>query len=329
MRRAAALALLAPVLVSAAPAPSPRQDPPAALRRLVVEHINAARAEAGLPPYRVDLLLERVGDRHCRDLIADDTSGHFSTSGVPPYLRYLLAGGNGFHRENASAYDTTGTIAAEQLAGILVASVDRMLAEAPPSDGHRRTLLDPDATHIGVGLAITARQVRMTHEVATELAEVRARPAPSSRPGQVVRFSGLLPSPWEAVQLELLWEPLPRPLTAQQAAAIGAYRYPGRRALYLNGGLVTGDGTPVAAPPSASGSLQTGPGGRFLYRWRTSASPGVEIAVLLARRAQGDRVLVPVATAATVVTDDGTLPAAMAPWSNLGLPFHHPTDGRE
>ena len=31
------------------------------------------------------------------------------------------------------------------------------MEEKPPADGHRRTILDPEATHVGVGYAIGPR----------------------------------------------------------------------------------------------------------------------------------------------------------------------------
>jgi uncharacterized protein YkwD len=145
-----------PVRVSP-PAAPPMVFSPAAPWRAepaaVVTQINAARAELGLPPLAYDSTLERVGDAHCGILVEEGGDAHFSRSGVPPYLRYLLAGGNGFHRENVGSYSTTGRVADSALAQILYRSVAEMLAEVPPNDGHRRSLLDPWVTHLGVGLA--------------------------------------------------------------------------------------------------------------------------------------------------------------------------------
>ena len=41
---------------------------------------------------------------------------------------------------------------------------ENMLREKPPSDGHRRTILDPEATHVGVGWAAENGRFQMAQE---------------------------------------------------------------------------------------------------------------------------------------------------------------------
>jgi hypothetical protein len=195
----------------------------------VVAQINAARAELKLPALAYDSLLERVGDAHCAIIVEEGGGGHFSRAGVPPYLRYLLAGGHGFHRENVSSYSTTGSVTGVELGGILRRSVEEMLAEVPPDDGHRRSLLEPWVTHIGVGLAVRGGDVRMTHELATEVAESWTPPSLFAMPGSPVELSGRLSRPWRPEAVEVLWEELPRPLTDARLRAIRSYGYPQRR----------------------------------------------------------------------------------------------------
>ncbi|HLE60169.1 MAG TPA: CAP domain-containing protein, partial [Thermoanaerobaculaceae bacterium] len=221
----ARVALLPP----ASPVPSSPGEPWRSERTAVVAQINSARAELGFPPLAYDSTLERVGDMHCRILIEERGDGHFSRSGVPPYLRYLLAGGNGFHRENVGSYSTMGRVADSALARILLISVEDMLAEVPPNDGHRRSLLDPWVTHVGVGLAVRGGEVRMTHELATEVTQSWAPPPAAAAPGTALALSGRLARPWQPEVVEVLWEELPRPLSDAQLHAIRAYGYPERR----------------------------------------------------------------------------------------------------
>ena len=302
-----------PVQVAAAGPATPE-------RAAVVDRINQARAAAGLPDLAADGLLERVGNAHCEIQIEEGTEGHFSHSGVPPYLRYLLAGGHGFHRENAAMYSSSAAVPEAALGRILAGSVAAMLAELPPDDGHRRALLDPDVTHIGVGLAVRGGEVRMTHELATEAAVAWSAPPAAAKPRSAVALAGTLARAWRPVAAEVLWGPLPRPLSTAEANAIHAYGYPPARATFAANqplGQLGGDGARGTAGPAAPFAVDRF--GNFTLKWSTGAGEGIEIIVVLATRGSGHQ-LVPVAAAATVVTTAGTLPPDLAFWHTLAGP---------
>ncbi len=276
-----------------------------------MRQINSARAQAGVPPLAPDALLERVGDLHCETLLSEGGQGHFSRSGVPPYVRYLLAGGNGFHMENAASYSSSAAVGEGGLGAILAQSVASMLAESPPDDGHRRALLDRNLTHIGVGIAVRGGEVRMTHELATEAATRWSPPAIIARPGSAAVLTGALARPWRPVGVEVLRAPLPRPLSDAEARAIRSYAYPAPRLRFTASRSASG-GNSVAA-------FRVDGFGNFDVRWATGARDGIEIAVVFATR--GDRSEpVPVAAAATVVTRTGVLPPDLAPWRRLAVP---------
>jgi uncharacterized protein YkwD len=276
-------------------------------RTAVVAQINAARAAADLGPLAYDSLLERVGDAHCRILIEEGGDGHFSRSGVAPYLRYLLTGGSGYHQENVGSYSTTGKVADSALARILSASLEDMLAEVPPNDGHRRALLDPWVTHVGVGVAVRGGEVRVTHELATKVTQSWTPPPAVAAPGTPVGLSGRLTKPWQPEAVEVLWEELPRPLPDAQLRTIRAYGYPQRKATF--------EATRVAAPEGTA-AFTVDRLGAFRFRWSAGPHEGVEIVLLWARHGQ-DRQLVPVVASATVVVETGELPPELAFWQGL------------
>ena len=314
------LALL-PGCAPLATLPAPRVEgapgqPWRAEREAVVAQINSARAEARLAPLAYDVTLERVGNTHCEVLVTESGEGHFSRSGVPPYLRYFLAGGHGFHRENATMYSSTLPLAQGALGGILARSVASMLAEVPPDDGHRRALLDRDVTHIGVGLAARGGEVRMTHELATEAATAWSAPPSAAKPRTGMVLAGKLARQWRAAAAEVLWEPLPEPLSDIQARVIRSYSYPERRVLYQANRAESGGG-PAAIPFTVDRF------GNFALRWSTGPAEGVEIAVILAMR-EASSELVPVAASATVVTVTGDLPPELVLWRRLAVPIAHP-----
>jgi uncharacterized protein YkwD len=312
----AACARLRPAPV--VPTPAPATGPLAAERAAVVVRLNRARADAGLPELATDAVLERVGNAHCELLIEEGTEGHFSRSGVPPYLRYFLAGGHGFHRENAARYSSSAAIPGRALDTIVTRSLTSMLSELPPDDGHRRTILDPDATNIGIGLAVRGGELRETHELAVEVATEWSAPAAVARPRGAVALAGALARPWRPAMAQILWEPLPRPLSTAEANAIRAYGYPPPRVTFAANrpsepcaGAARAD---AVASPFAVDRF-----GHFSLKWSTGTGEGVEIAVVLARRGDDGR-LIPVAAAATVVTEAGTLPPELAFWHTLAGP---------
>jgi hypothetical protein len=176
-----------------------------------VDAINAARRAAGTPALVYDGLLERVGDLHCKLLLEEVGDGHFSVSGVPPYLRYLLAGGSGYHRENAFRYSRTGSGGDINLRQVVLDGVAAMLGEKPPDDGHRQALLEAAVTHIGVGLTRLGGEVRMSHELATEVTESWAPPPIVAVPRSVLVLSGRVAKPWRAAAAAVLLAVVTRP----------------------------------------------------------------------------------------------------------------------
>ena len=312
------------VLVLAACAPVGRRGPgtppveavpPAApwaeTKQRVLEAVNLARRQAGLAPVAWDRVAERVGDAFCARLADEGGVGHVVADGVPPYLRYVLAGGDGFHRQNVGAYDSTGTIDTAGLSDIALLLLDGMLTEQPPDDGHRETILDPFATHLGVGVAVVGGAVRVSHEfTARRVVDWRPPPA-AARPLTALRLEGAVAAPLEVAAVEVLWQPLPEARPAD-AGPMRVYGYPPSRAMF--GASARGPSRPATG---AVESLATGSRGRFTFSWRTGPAQGVELLVVWAGARRSGARLEPVGLATTVVTADGGLPPALAAWAAL------------
>jgi uncharacterized protein YkwD len=278
--------------------------------------INAARADAGLGPVAWDATLERVGDTFCGALLAEMAVGHVAADGVPPYLRALLAGEIGFHRENVGSFDSTATVDRDEVEGIALVMLESMLAETPPDDGHRRTILEPTATHLGVGVAVLGGSVRVAHEMSSRGAVAWRPPPLVVRPFDAARLGGRLARPWRPTGVEVLWDPLPEP-RAPGTPPVRTYAYPAVRS-FTSGGD-SGLGPLGFYRPDDAATLKLD-GDGFTFVWKAGAGPGVETTVVWARRNAGERSLTPVASAATVVTPDGTLPPALQKWAALRTP---------
>jgi uncharacterized protein YkwD len=285
--------------------------PWAGTKRRVLDEVNAARHNAGLAPVAWDAVLERSGDAFCERLVAEGGVGHVAADGVPPYLRYVLAGGDGFHRQNVGALDSTGTVDPAAIDVIALELLASMLAEQPPDDGHRETILDPLATHLGVGVAVADGAVRVSHEFASRRVLDWRPPPATARPLTVVGLEGSVAPPLEVAAVEVLWQPLPEARPAD-AGPVRAYGYPPSRAMFAAPAQRS-----VRLGAGAVEALVTDRGGRFAFTWRTGPHEGVELAVVWAGRRRAGARLQPVGLTATVVTGDGTLPSALAAWAAL------------
>jgi uncharacterized protein YkwD len=227
-----------PLFSSGTPVPVVRQGPeravisyaerfPEAKARLFAR-LNEERRAAGVPPVAYDLLAARAGDAFCLDTARTRSSGHWDTAGRPPYLRWGLAGGVDYSAENFGSLTRTGANVAEaEVPERLLDAHEGMMAEVPPADGHRRTVLDPLWTHVGIGAAVVGGEFRMAEEFsrhAVEWVELPAAPLPA---GASAPFAVKLPAGWELAAIEVGFEAPAQPMSRAEIARRGSYAYPG------------------------------------------------------------------------------------------------------
>ena len=216
----------------AAPAPGAVLDetypadasPSDRVKRAVWARINSDRADAGLAALAWDEAASRVADAFCAEQVAERTRGHFLRDGVPPYARTGLAGVFGYQSENSASWTTTSTAFEETPTALALSSHRAMLEEKPPNDGHRRAILDPEATHVGVGWAMGSGRFHLSQEFfARGLDRLSVR---TDARGAAVRFEGRSRPPWRLRFVTVAREPIPRPLSREEASARTSYRYP-------------------------------------------------------------------------------------------------------
>jgi uncharacterized protein YkwD len=191
------------------------------------ERLNRERRAAGAPPVAYDLLGASVGDAFCLDAATSRTSGHWDAAGRPPYLRWALAGGVDYHAENFSALTRTGADVDEgEVSRLLLDFHGQMMAERPPADGHRRTVLDPAWTHVGIGAAVAAGEFRMVEEYSRRVVLWVEVPRAPVSAGARAPFAVKLPPGWALASLEVGYEPAPRPMSREEVRRRGSYAYP-------------------------------------------------------------------------------------------------------
>jgi len=188
--------------------------------------INAERRAHGAPPLAYDLLGAKVGDEFCEDAARNRTSGHWDLAGRAPYLRWALAGGVDPHAQNFAAESRRGYDFTEPAAELLKRLHAAFMEETPPDDGHRRTVLDPTWTHVGIGYAIVGGELRMTEEYSRRVLEWAELPAGPAKAGTGALVVLKLPAGWSVGVVEVAWEGFPKPMSRAEIAARGAYGLP-------------------------------------------------------------------------------------------------------
>ena len=208
---------------AAAPYAEPELDAKAAL----LARINADRAAAGLSLLAYDLVAAKAGDAFCLDAARTGVMGHWDLAGRAPYDRFADAGGVDWNAENFSGTSRRGeAFRKDELVGLLLGAHRGMMQERPPDDGHRRTILDPKWTHVGIGVALEGGEFRMTEEFTRHAAVWVEAPASRVRAGRTVPVNVQLPKGWTLAVVEIAHERFPRPLTAKEIRARTSYAFP-------------------------------------------------------------------------------------------------------
>jgi uncharacterized protein YkwD len=203
------------------------------LRAELLRMINRDRAKFGLAPVQLDAQASVIGDAYCQTQIRNGTTGHFTTDGESPYMRYSFAGGNDGMSENAAAWSANYGFSDRALYDMMRRSESAMMSEVAPHDGHRRTILDPAATHVGIGLAWERGEFRLTQEFIRRYLEW-SRPLPRSVASpQPILCSGRAARGYDVEAITVHHEGLPQPMAAVTANAIETYKLPDSRREYL------------------------------------------------------------------------------------------------
>ena len=110
------------------------------VREEMLARVNAARRKAGLKPLRFNSELDKAAQRHAEDMLARGYFDHESPSGTTVRERSRAAGYNwGAIGENIAFGQT---------------SVGEVIETWMGSPGHRKNILGPNFSELGIGLAL-------------------------------------------------------------------------------------------------------------------------------------------------------------------------------
>lgn len=132
-------------IVQPTPQPTPQPQPQPVPTELTIEEakllslINAERISRGLQPFQVDMKLVGTARAKATDMAVYNYFSHTSPRLGTSYEQMVKAGITGYYM-----------LGAENIA--FARNVDEAHYNFMHSDGHRRNILDPRHTHIGLGV---------------------------------------------------------------------------------------------------------------------------------------------------------------------------------
>src|ERR1044072_6125599 len=180
-------------------------------RERLLQQVNDDRAAAKLSQLKLDELACQVASEHARDMASGGFLSHWGSDRRKPFHRYSMAGGTAAVQENCSSAEDIGSVTPASVFTDLHDMHESMLNEKPPHDGHRKTILDPYHTHVGFGIALNSRSLRLDELYLARYVSIDPIIG-DPRPGATVRLSGRLLNANHFVnEIDVYYDPLPTP----------------------------------------------------------------------------------------------------------------------
>ena len=187
--------------------------------------INEEREVEKVPPVALDDLATEVATKHAWDLIKGEFTSHWGRDGLKPYHRYSFAGGTEATAENVSAADNTWSMKAQDLKQDTAYLHLRLYQEKPPNDGHRKTILNPEHTHVGIGVVVHELRLRVVELFLSRYVDVKPV-VREAKPGLTCYLQERFGAPYRFNNLEVHYEPLPEPPDPEWLRASRSYSLP-------------------------------------------------------------------------------------------------------
>lgn len=253
------------------------------IKQVLLEQINRDRVAHKLAPLEYDDLASRVGDAHCQEMLREGYLSHWNRQGLKPYHRYSLAGGRAYVAENAFTYETDPPMEITKeilIRGVLFAQ-RQFMSETPPNDGHRKNILDPNHTAVGIGLAYSGSGFRLTQEFINHHVTIKDLPAEIKLGSPLVLEGKPLPGRTLG-SITLFYEPFPQAMSIKELKNTSTCGLPLlRRDLYkkLSGKSHYRDGS--------KGEIELVAGGSFRAALPFWKGPGIYTVVVWVKQASG------------------------------------------
>lgn len=195
------------------------------LKLAQLEIVNKSRKQYKAPPVQLDILASRVANKQCKEAAEQGFRGHWNTRGEKPYHRYAFGGGTDHVTENASANWMEGGSfdrSPENYTKLMVNLHGQFMAEKPPQDGHKQTIIDKIHNYVGLGYYMTATQFRYYEEFIDRYAVSGAVPK-KVRPGQEFIVEVTPTKGYYVYYAVAYYEKPPKAMTVAQVNRQGSY----------------------------------------------------------------------------------------------------------
>lgn len=227
-------------VVSQSPPAQSRPDLTAAqlaeVEKKVVDLINQDRKQQGLNAVVWDETAAQAARVHVQEEADQGYISHWGMDGRKPQQRYTLAGGLDAVQENESVTLWTEGgfkgISQEELIKTVNQHEVAMVNEKPPEDGHRKNILDPHHTGVGVSIAVGKNGVAMAQEFTNHYLEMKPVRKTDS-PGKEITVSGRVLPGVTPIGIYAVWEELPQPLGKEELMKTHSYSDPSFERLYF------------------------------------------------------------------------------------------------
>lgn len=216
-------------------------------RKYMLALINRDRRSEKLPPVVLDTGPPTAsGQAHADDMAHLGYLGHWGSDGSVPEERLTRAGGADMVLENASCFTDEKTRTLDPTPLIDPARVEEaesmFFNEKPPNDGHRKNILKPAHTRVGIGVAQpkdTATEIAVpcvSQEFVDTYGTYDSLPT-HARIGTKISVKGRASPSATAVGIARV--EAPRPLSTHELNQRRSYPVPAPFALYWPKGFVT------------------------------------------------------------------------------------------
>ena len=198
----------------------------AELRANLLEMVNEERAVAKVPLVAMDDLATRVATSHATEMATHEFASHWGRDGLKPYHRYSFAGGTEATQENVSAADNTWSGKMSDLKQDTSYLHLRMYQEKPPNDGHHQTILAPQHTHVGFGIALDKLRLRVVELFLARYIEVKPLPRVMKPKSEFVFAAKVMRRGLFFNHVEVFYEPLPKTPELSWLREVRSYALP-------------------------------------------------------------------------------------------------------
>ncbi|HWP43903.1 MAG TPA: CAP domain-containing protein [Blastocatellia bacterium] len=180
-------------------------------RAELLHMVNRERKAHGVSSLALDDLACAVAAQHAHDMATGGFLSHWGSDGRKPYHRYSLAGGFDSVAENVSAVRNLEALDAKYVGLVLAQAHQRMHDETPPDDGHRQTILAPQHTHVGFGMALSGRDLRLVELYVAKYVRIDPYQVRAKRRSSMQVSGKVLDRKYALYYVEVFYEPLPLP----------------------------------------------------------------------------------------------------------------------